>query len=148
MTAAGYYEGVIDGVYGPETVDAVERLQTDNALPVTGLVDRATADALEQAVLAAGGEAATQAIAHTAALQSLLTVAGYWTGPIDGQWTDALTAALQALQTDLEVPPTGVVDAETLAAIQRAIEEARTPTATTTTTATTAPDDTTTTTAP
>ena len=146
LAAAGYYEGPIDGVYGPETVDAVERLQTDSNLPVTGLVDRATAEALEQAVIDAGGEAATLAIAHTAALQSLLTVAGYWTGPIDGQWSDALTAALQQLQTDLGIPPTGVVDAETLSAIQQAIEEARNPTTTTTeTTATTSPAETTTT---
>jgi peptidoglycan hydrolase-like protein with peptidoglycan-binding domain len=144
LTAAGFFDGAIDGVYGPETVDAVERLQTDNALPVTGLVDQATAAALEQAVLDAGGEAATQAVAHTAALQSVLALAGYWTGPIDGQWSDALTAALQALQTDLGVPPTGVVDAETLAAVQQAIEEVRNPTTTTTTTATTAPEDTTT----
>jgi peptidoglycan hydrolase-like protein with peptidoglycan-binding domain len=147
LAAAGFYEGPIDGVYGPATVAAVEALQTDAGLPVTGLVDRATAEALEQAVIAAGGEAATQAIAHTAALQSLLTVAGYWTGPIDGQWSDALTAALQQLQTDLGVPPTGVVDAETLAAIQQAIEELQNPTTTTTTTS--APEEeTTTTTAP
>jgi peptidoglycan hydrolase-like protein with peptidoglycan-binding domain len=148
LTAAGYLDGAIDGVYGPETVDAVEQLQTDNGLPVTGVVDQATAAALEQAVVDAGGEAATQAVAHTAALQSVLALAGYWTGPIDGQWSDALTAALQALQTDLGIPPTGVVDAETLAAMQQAIEAVRNPTTTTTSTATTAPDDTTTTTAP
>ena len=44
LQTAGYYDGDVDGVYGPETVDAVEALQTDNDLPVTGLVDRATAD--------------------------------------------------------------------------------------------------------
>src|SRR4029450_12259794 len=90
-----------DGIYGPETVAAVEALQTDSGLPVTGLVDRATAAALEDAVAAVGAEAASLAVAHTAAVQSILAAAGYWTGPIDGQWTDALTAALQAVQTDL-----------------------------------------------
>jgi peptidoglycan hydrolase-like protein with peptidoglycan-binding domain len=134
LTIAGYYEGAIDGVYGPETVDAVERLQTDNGLPVTGFVDRATATALEEAVLAVQGVAESQAIAHTAALQSFLTLAGYWTGPLDGQWTDELTAALQAFQTDAEIEPTGVLDPPTLAAIQQAIAEASTPPTTTSTT--------------
>ncbi len=128
LATAGYLdEGGIDGIYGPATVEAVEELQRDNDLPVTGFVDRATAAALDAAVEAAGGEAATQAVADTAALQAALALAGYWTGPIDGQWTDALTAALASLQTDLGVPATGVVDAATLEAMQRAIEEARTP---------------------
>jgi len=132
LATAGYFEGTVDGVYGPETVDAVERLQEDAGLPVMGLVDRATAEALEQAVIDAGGAAETEAIVQTAALQSLLAVAGYWTGPIDGEWSDALTAALQQLQTDLGVPPTGEVDADTLDALQRAIEEGREPSTTTT----------------
>ncbi len=134
LTTAGYYQGEVDGVYGPQTVDAVEALQADSDLPVTGYVDRATAAALEGAVTAAGGAAADQAIAHTAALQSLLTIAGYWTGPIDGQWTDALTAALQELQSDLGLPATGVLDAQTLAAIQQAIGEVQAETPPTTTT--------------
>lgn len=134
LTAAGVYSGAIDGVYGPATVAAVEQLQTDSGLPVTGLVDRATAAALEQAVVDAGGPAAAEAIAHTAALQSVLTLTGYWTGPIDGEWTDALTAALQEAQTDLGVPDTGVVDAATLAALQQAIEDAQAGDTTSTTT--------------
>ncbi len=127
LTTAGFYEGEIDGVYGPATVEAVERLQADAGLPVTGLVDRATAEALDEAVAAAGGDAAAAELAHTAALQTVLTVTGHWTGPIDGEWTDALTAALQAFQTDLGVEPTGVVDPATIAAAQQALEEARTP---------------------
>ena len=133
LTTAGYHEGEIDGVYGPATVEAVERLQADAGLPVTGLVDRATAEALDEAVTAAGGDAAAAEVAHTAALQTVLTVTGHWTGPIDGEWTDALTAALQAFQTDLGVEPTGVVDPATVAAAQQVLEEARTPATTTTT---------------
>ena len=95
----------------------------------------------------------TEAIAHTAALQSVLTLAGYWTGPIDGEWSDALTAALQQLQTDLGVPATGEVDAATLDALRTAIDEGRTPSEDTTTTepdesdtsTTEAPEETTTT---
>ena len=47
LQTTGYYDGEIDGLYGPATVAAVEALQTDADLPVTGYVDRATAAALE-----------------------------------------------------------------------------------------------------
>ena len=134
LTTAGYYEGPIDGVYGAATADAVARLQTDSGLPATGFVDQATATALRDAVEATGEEAGQKAIAHTAAVQSLLSLAGYWTGPIDGEWSDALTAAVKELQSDLGVPATGVIDAATLTAAQDAIAEAKEPEATTTTT--------------
>ena len=142
LQTAGYYDGEIDGVYGSLTVDAVEALQTANGLPVTGLVDRATAAALSTAVAAEGGAAAAQALAHTSAVQSTLKLAGYWTGPVDGQWTPELTEALQAFQTALGVPATGAVDAATLDALQQAIADAQS-SATSTTVA-----DTTTTTTP
>jgi peptidoglycan hydrolase-like protein with peptidoglycan-binding domain len=103
----------------------VERLQTDNGLPVTGLVDRATAAALEAAEQEISAAAATEAVAHTAAVQSTLKLAGYWTGPVDGQWTEELTDALIAFQTDLGVPATGAVDAATLSALQDTITAAQ-----------------------
>jgi len=118
---AGYYAGEVDGVYGPETVDAIEALQEANGLPVTGAVDKATAAALTSELTAKGGEAAVQSVASTAAVQQTLALAGYWTGPVDGEWTPELTAALKSLQTDLGVKPTGTVDAATVAAFEAAI---------------------------
>ena len=63
----------------------------------------------------------------TAAVQTVLTLTGYWTGPIDGLWSDELTAALQDFQTALGVEPTGEVDTATLAAFQQAIAAGQTP---------------------
>ena len=40
-------------------------------------------------------------------------------GPIDGQWTPELTAALKEFQKALGVKPTGVVDAATLGALEK-----------------------------
>ena len=57
----------------------------------------------------------------TAALQQTLKLAGYWDGPVDGLWTDELTAAVASAQTDLGVPATGAVDAATIAAFQTAL---------------------------
>ncbi|HKE52615.1 MAG TPA: peptidoglycan-binding domain-containing protein [Actinomycetes bacterium] len=127
LRTAGYYDGEIDGSYGPETVAAVEQLQKDNNLTVTGFVDQATDAALDTAVLAEGGEAAAEELAHTAAVQSTLKLAGYWPGAVDGKWTPELTEALKAFQDDLGVKPTGEVDAATLSALEKAIAEAKAP---------------------
>jgi murein L,D-transpeptidase YcbB/YkuD len=137
LTATGYFTGEIDGVYGPATVDAVKKLQSASGLPATGFVDRATAAALNGKVVAKGGAAASEAVAHTAAVQSTLKLAGYWTGPVDGQWTPELTASLEKFQTALGVPATGAVDTATLDALEEAIEKAEQSTSGSTTTTTT-----------
>ena len=135
LQTAGYYDGPIDGVYGPSTVAAVEALQTEAGLPVTGVVDQATAAALTAAVLAVNGDLAEEAVVHTAAVQTTLKLAGYWAGAVDGEWTPELTEALKAFQEELGVEPSGEVDPATLHALQTAIAEARGASEDTTTTA-------------
>jgi peptidoglycan hydrolase-like protein with peptidoglycan-binding domain len=121
----GYYDAEVDGVYGPATVDAVIALQKAHGLPNTGTVDKATADALQADLAAKGGATAQQEVASTAAVQQTLKLAGFWDGPVDGEWTPALTEALSKFQTELGVKPTGTVDAATLAALEKAIAEAQ-----------------------
>jgi peptidoglycan hydrolase-like protein with peptidoglycan-binding domain len=137
LKTAGYYTGEVDGVYSPQTADAVKKLQSANKLPTTGWVDQATAAALDEAVQAKGAASARQATVEASAVQSTLALAGYWTGPIDGVWTPELTAALKRFQTALGVPATGQVDAATLSALQQAIADTKAAAATTTTEATT-----------
>ncbi len=148
LQLAGLYDGPIDGIYGPSTVAAVEALQTDADLPVTGFVDEATAGALSAAVAGVSGVAADEAVIHTTAVQSALKLAGYWPGAIDGVWTPELTEALKALQTDLGVEPTGEADTATLRALERAIEEAGASDDASTTSTTAADDETATTSSP
>ena len=146
LQKTGYYKGPVDGIYGPQTVDAVKQLQNDSGLPTTGLVDQATALALDEKLAAVGAQAATQSLTQTSAVQTVLKLTGYWTGPIDGTWTPELTDALKQFQTALGVPPSGSVDAATLAAFEQALAKLQTAATTTTTTAppaTTAPTDTT-----
>ena len=126
LALAGYYTATVDGVYGPATVDAVEALQKAHDLPVTGAMDQATSAALESELADLGGDAAEQSVATTAAVQQTLSLAGFWTGPIDGEWTPALTEALEAFQTELGVKPSGVVDAATVAALEQAIADLET----------------------
>lgn len=123
LADAGYYAGAVDGVYGPETVAAVEALQQAHGLPVTGTVDDATAAALQADLAALGGAAAQQSIASTAAVQQTLKLLGLWDGPVDGTWTPELTDAVVELQTQLGVEPTGAVDAATVNALEKALEE-------------------------
>jgi murein L,D-transpeptidase YcbB/YkuD len=103
LSEAGYYDAKVDGIYGPSTVDAVQALQKAHGLPVTGTVDKATQAALQADLQAKGGAAAQQALASTAAVQQTLKLAGFWDGPVDGQWTPALTDALKKFQAELGV---------------------------------------------
>jgi murein L,D-transpeptidase YcbB/YkuD len=121
LADAGYYQGAIDGVYGPETVAAVEALQEANGLPVTGTIDKATADALQAQLETLAGADAQGTVAATAAVQQTLKLVGFWDGPVDGVWTPELTEALVELQIELGVEPTGTVDAATVTAFQDAI---------------------------
>ena len=63
-------------------------------------------------------------MASTAAVQQTLKLAGFWDGPVDGEWTPELTEALKDFQTELGVEPTGTVDAATIAALEKAIADA------------------------
>lgn len=134
LQQAGYFDSEIDGIYGPLTVDAVKRLQADSKLPETGFVDEATSRALDQKLADLGQQTALANATHTAAVQTVLTLTGFWTAPVDGVWSDELTAALQAFQTKLGVEPTGVVDAATLAAFEQALTALKDLTTATTTT--------------
>ena len=124
LREAGYYDGEVDGVYGPATVEAVEALQQAHGLPSTGTLDKASADALQSDLAAKGGALAQEAVASTAAVQQTLKLAGFWDGPVDGAWTPALTEAVKDFQTELGVEPTGTVDAATIAALEKAIADA------------------------
>ena len=124
LEQAGYYDGPVDGVYGSGTVEAVEALQRAHDLPVTGAVDKATQAALQADLQEVGGAAAQDAVASTAAVQQTLKLAGYWDGPVDGEWSPELTAAVTELQAQLGVKQTGAVDAATLAALEEAVADA------------------------
>jgi uncharacterized surface protein with fasciclin (FAS1) repeats len=120
LATVGLYEGRIDGIYGPLTVEAVTTLQEQAGLEETGLPDPATQRALAELL----GQRESASIA---ALQGILTATGHYTGPVDGVWSDAVEEALMALQTDLGVPATGVVDAATLRAFEAALAAAGNP---------------------
>jgi branched-chain amino acid transport system substrate-binding protein len=109
----GFYTGPINGINTPETQAALAAFQASVGLPATGIWDEATAAAMATAL----GENAALLTQSTRDIQQLMTDLGYYTGPIDGIWNQELTDSIKALQRDLGVPETGVLDAATLQAI-------------------------------
>lgn len=56
LTQLGYYEGAIDGIYGPGTRSAVSEFQQDAGIEATGIVDRPTIEALRNPPSSIQGE--------------------------------------------------------------------------------------------
>ncbi len=56
LKLAGYWDGPVDGVWTDELTVALEKLQKDLGVKVTGTVDAATIAALEKAIAAAGAQ--------------------------------------------------------------------------------------------
>jgi branched-chain amino acid transport system substrate-binding protein len=133
----GFYGGPINGLDTEEYRAALAAFQASVGLPPTGIFDAATDAALRAAL----GPYADLLMATTEDIQRLLTDLGFYDGPIDGVWTDEVTEAIRALQRELGVPETGVIDAATLRAIYARGEADAT--TTTTTPDTTAPPTTT-----
>ncbi len=106
----GFYSGPIDGLESPELTAAVAAFQTSVGLPPTGIYDAETDKALRAALGTYGDLLASS----TKGLQELLTTLGFYSGPLDGVWSPAVTDAIKALQKELGVPQTGVPDAATL----------------------------------
>jgi peptidoglycan hydrolase-like protein with peptidoglycan-binding domain len=118
--------GGIDGIYGTMTAGAVKRFQQAKGLPVTGAVDAATLQALQ----AAGGGAPAAPAGSVAqgargnqvtSIQRALIAAGIpVAGGADGIYGAETTNAVKQFQQARGLPPTGIVDAQTLAALGRA----------------------------
>lgn len=127
MTRLGYYNGPIDGVYGPATTSAVKAMQEALGVPADGVYGPSTAAALK----GKGKEVVVE-------IQTELTTYGYYTGPIDGDYGPATKAAVKELQTDLGVPADGLVGSATIAAFDKAVADGTLVPVTTTTTTSTA----------
>jgi peptidoglycan hydrolase-like protein with peptidoglycan-binding domain len=120
---AGYYAGAIDGVFGPETADAVKSVQVAAGITVDGIYGPQTHDAVVEII--AGQEAAAQAAhvsPHMTLVQQDLQYLGYYEGDIDGTFGSQTEAALKAFQQDNGLTVNGQIDSETDAALSTAME--------------------------
>ena len=66
-------------------------------------------------------QAAYASAALNTRVQQALRFLGFYTGPIDGLESPELTAAVAAFQTSVGLEPTGVIDGNTIAALQASL---------------------------
>jgi branched-chain amino acid transport system substrate-binding protein len=109
----GYLDTDATGVWDDATIEALKALQRDLGVPETGEFDEATEAALRDRA----GSISDGLTASVKGIQQALADAGFYDGPIDGIYSDATREAVRALQRDLGVAETGIIDGATLRAI-------------------------------
>ncbi len=127
---AGDYGGRIDGVWGPDSVVALQRFQQTHGLQVTGQLNEATvrtlglnADALLGGPQIAAGpagpapSATTMAPEPVRAVQGRLREMGFYRGPLDGVWGPEMQAAIAQFQKSRGLEPNSQLNPATVAAL-------------------------------
>ena len=129
--------GGIDGMFGSGTTSTIQAFQTSKGLPVTGILDVATASALGLIAPAPAPAPVAAPVAVTApatsltklpvrgnrgdsvvAVQKALVAAGIQLkGGVDGIFGGATTVAIQNFQTAKGINPTGRLDQRTAIAL-------------------------------
>jgi peptidoglycan hydrolase-like protein with peptidoglycan-binding domain len=119
LAEAGYYDGAVDGVVGPETAAAIITFERLTGRALTGMVTRDLVTAIEAEI---GGEHAmgdadpdaiaalvTSADSRIAAVQDALSRAGYGQLHADGVIGPRTTEAIRRFQADHDLAVTGAV---------------------------------------
>ena len=123
LRARGQRPGPVDGLYGPLTEAAVERLQRDGGLAVDGIVGPRTRRVLnaETPTLVLGaGYGQPGGSPQVRAMQRRLRALGQRPGPVDGRYGPRTQAAIEGFQRTAGQPVSGVLSPATVAALARA----------------------------
>lgn len=124
----GYYEGQIDGAWGPETAQAANEFRKANQLEAHDGLDVALLRALNRQPsdvpkLASAATSRTHGVpldagaAAIRALQRELGDQGHEAGAIDGVWGENTRQALREFQREHDLESTGTLTLPTLAAL-------------------------------
>jgi peptidoglycan hydrolase-like protein with peptidoglycan-binding domain len=128
LRSAGAYNGAVDGVWGPDSVAALQRFQASHQLQVTGQLNQATAATLglDPTVLLGTQQAALPPPlppsenlrpASVRAIQAQLRTLGFYTGGTDGVWGQSTQSAIERFQQSRGLQPNGQLAPATLAAM-------------------------------
>jgi peptidoglycan hydrolase-like protein with peptidoglycan-binding domain len=118
----GHQPGPVDGLYGPLTMAAVERLQHDSGLSVDGVVGPQTRRVLnaEAPPLAPGaGYGQPGGSEQVRDVQRRLRALGQRPGPVDGLYGPRTQAAIERFQRSAGQPAGGVLSPATAVALAR-----------------------------
>jgi peptidoglycan hydrolase-like protein with peptidoglycan-binding domain len=122
LQAAGHRPGPVDGLYGPLTEAAVERLQRDSGLAVDGIVGPQTRRVLhaEAPPLAPGaGYGHPRGSPQVRDVQRRLRALGQRPGPVDGRYGPRTQAAIERFQRLAGQRSSGELSPATAAALAR-----------------------------
>ncbi len=107
----GYYDGAIDGIYGPQTTDAIKAFQKEAGITVDGRWGPETHAVMDAA---AGSDSARDAIRE---IQVQLRSLGFYDGEIDGLYGEATTIGITKAQEACGIELDGVYGPETQACL-------------------------------
>jgi peptidoglycan hydrolase-like protein with peptidoglycan-binding domain len=127
LRTLGQRPGPIDGVYGPRTEAAVERLQRDSGLTVDGIVGPQTRRILQaetRPLVSGAGFAVPGGSPLVRTVQRRLRALGERPGPVDGLYGPRTRAAIKRFQRAAGQPATGALAPSTAIALARATTRA------------------------
>jgi peptidoglycan hydrolase-like protein with peptidoglycan-binding domain len=128
LRSAGAYGGAVDGVWGPDSVTALQRFQATKQLQVTGQLNQATAATLglDPSVLLGNQQttlsppvppADTLRPGSVRAVQSQLRRLGFYNGEVDGIWGQSTQSAIERFQQGRGLQPNGQLNPATVSAM-------------------------------
>lgn len=128
LRRSGAYTGAVDGVWGPDSVAALQRFQSSHQLQVTGQLNQATVTALgldpesllgtqQAAVPPPVPPAETLRPASVRILQERLRNLGFYSGGVDGVWGQSTQGAIGQFQQNRGLQPNGQLTPATIAAM-------------------------------
>lgn len=121
LAATGIRPGPVDGLYGPQTAQAVRRFQAEHGLLIDGIAGHQTIEALTQRI-GPVNPGAGSTIGGSRAVRSLqrdLTRAGSSPGRVDGVYGPLTERAVRRFQAAHGLQVNGVADPRMLAALSR-----------------------------
>jgi N-acetylmuramoyl-L-alanine amidase len=130
LRQAGDYAGNIDGVWGPDSVTALQRFQQTHGLQVTGQLNQATVATLgldPDALFGNGTQTANAAQAPVAGeslspqavrtVQQRLAQLGFYRGPDDGVWGPETQNAITRFQESRGLQANSQLNPATISAL-------------------------------
>jgi peptidoglycan hydrolase-like protein with peptidoglycan-binding domain len=123
---AGFYNGRIDGMWGPDSHAALEHYQQTHQLLVTGQMNQATAASLgiapdmlvaPQTAAAAPFNGGALRPAAVQSVQARLRGLGFYNGSVDGVWGAGTQEAIERFQQGRGLQPNGQLNPVTLNAM-------------------------------
>jgi hypothetical protein len=125
----GYYDGPIDGIYGPETRQAIQRYQGDRGMLADGVIGRQLISRINSDV-AAGTYPSDDGSAErrVSRVQAALSQLGYYDGRINGQPDRNTRQAIVTYRRERGLPVTDAIDRQLIESLQRDLAARPSPT--------------------